>query len=70
MHGTSAGIRLSFTSGVLPMLPRMLSCHMGVGVEVEQLEVEASEAEITIDLKYRLAGREDSRRMRFQRSGG
>jgi hypothetical protein len=28
VHGTSAGIRLSFTNGVLPMLPRMLSCHI------------------------------------------
>ena len=43
---------------------------LGHRVVLELLEVRAENAQIEIDLKYRIAGTEDSRILRFQRSGG
>src|SRR5688572_19172648 len=52
------------------MISQALSKWMGHRITVEGLIVEAVESTITVDLKYRIAGTEDSRRLRFERSGG
>jgi phage baseplate assembly protein W len=52
------------------MLSSSLSRYLGHRVTVEQLSVEAREATLAIDLQYRLAGSETSRRLRFVRNGG
>jgi len=52
------------------MLSQALSRWLGQRITVEDLTVEAVQETITVDLKYRVAGAEDQRRIRFQRSGG
>lgn len=52
------------------MLSQALTTYLGHRVTVEELDVESTEATITIDVRYRLAGSEESRRLRFERSGG
>jgi len=52
------------------MISQSLSRYLGHRITVEALTVEAKEETITVDLKYRIAGTEDQRRLRFERSGG
>jgi phage baseplate assembly protein W len=52
------------------MLSNSLSRYLGHRITVEELVVAAQESTITIDLRYRIAGTEDSRRLRFERTGG
>ena len=52
------------------MLSQALATYLGHRVTVEELTVESTEGTITVDLRYRLAGTEDSRRLRFERTGG
>lgn len=52
------------------MLSQALSRWLGHRITVEDLVVEAEGATLDIDLKYRIAGTEDSRRLRFERRGG
>ena len=47
-----------------------LSRWLGGRVEVEDIDVKAEDSTIEIELSYRVAGTEDSRVLRFQRSGG
>ena len=46
-----------------------MSRWLGHRVEVDELVVEPGESTIIVDLRYRTAGTEDSRILRFQRSG-
>src|SRR5690348_10486107 len=43
---------------------------LGHRVTLENLDVTFSDSTITVDIRYRLAGTEDSRTLRFQREGG
>lgn len=43
---------------------------LGHRVTLEYLDVRIENSTIEVDLRYRLAGTEDSRTLRFQRSGG
>jgi len=52
------------------MISQALSRWLGERVTVENLDVGAVESTISIDLTYRIAGTEDTRRLRFQRDGG
>ena len=52
------------------MLSSSLTTYLGHRVTVEELDVKADGSTITIDLRYRIAGTEDSRRLRFARAGG
>jgi uncharacterized protein len=52
------------------MLSQSLSQYLGHRVAVEELDVTAVESTLTVDLRYRVAGTEDSRRLRFERAGG
>ena len=52
------------------MISQALSRWLGQRITVEDLTVETVQETITVDLKYRIAGTADQRRMRFQRSGG
>ncbi len=58
----TAGMTKSITS-------QAMSRWLGHRVEVDELVVETSESTITVDVRYRAAGTEDSRVLRFQRSG-
>jgi len=51
-------------------LASSLSRYLGHRVTVEELKVDVDDSTLFIDLRYRLAGSEDSRRMRFVRNGG
>lgn len=51
-------------------ISQALSRWLGERLTVEELAVETVEGTITIDLKYRITGTGDQRRMRFERSGG
>jgi phage baseplate assembly protein W len=46
-----------------------ISNWLGRRITLEDLAVEVENATIEVEIKYRLAGTEDSRVMRFQRSG-
>ncbi len=46
-----------------------ISNWLGHRITLEDLAVEVENATIDVEIKYRLAGTEDSRVMRFQRSG-
>lgn len=50
-------------------LSQALSRWLGERLTVEDLIVEAPDGSLTIDLKYRIAGQEDTRVMRFQKDG-
>ncbi len=52
------------------MISQSLSGWLDHRVTVEDLIVEARDGTIDVDLKYRIAGTEDQRRIRFQKSGG
>ncbi|MGB5974223.1 MAG: GPW/gp25 family protein [Nodosilinea sp.] len=51
-------------------LTAALSRWLGQRVTPEELIVESSNETITIDLKYRIAGSPDRRRIHFERQGG
>ena len=46
-----------------------VSRWLGHRVEIEELIVVTEESKITVDLRYKIAGTEDSRVLRFQRTG-
>jgi len=50
-------------------LAQALTRWMGHRIEVEELRVAVENETIQVDLKYRIAGTDDTRVMRFQRSG-
>ena len=50
-------------------IAQALARWLGERVEVEELAVTAEGARLTVDLRYRLAGADDSRTLRFQRGG-
>ena len=52
------------------MLTEAIANWLGHRITLEFLDVQVENAEIQIDLKYRIAGTEDSRILRFQRKGG
>jgi phage baseplate assembly protein W len=52
------------------LITEAVSRWLGHRVVLELLEVNVENEQIQIDLKYRIAGTEDSRILRFQRSGG
>ncbi|OAN36784.1 GPW/gp25 family protein [Mycolicibacterium iranicum] len=52
------------------MLSQSLARYLGHRITVEDLVVTAEESTLRIDLRYRIAGTEDSRTMRFERHGG
>jgi phage baseplate assembly protein W len=49
------------------MLTQAISRWLGQRVTLEELLVEARQETISVDLKYRIAGSADSRRIRFER---
>ncbi len=55
---------------VKAVLTRSISRWLGHRVTLENLTVEIENETITVDLKYRIAGTEDSRVLKFQRHGG
>ena len=52
------------------LLTRSVSRWMGNRATLEDLNVIVENETITVDLKYRIAGTEDSRVLKFQRHGG
>jgi hypothetical protein len=52
------------------LITEAVSRWLGHRIVLELLEVNVENAQIQIDLKYRIAGTEDSRILRFQRNGG
>lgn len=52
------------------LITEAVSRWLGHRVVLELLEVIVENSQIQIDLKYRIAGTEDSRILRFQRNGG
>ena len=52
------------------MLTQAISRWLGHRITLEDLTVKVENEKIEVDIKYRIAGTEDSRVMRFQRSGG
>jgi hypothetical protein len=51
-------------------LSAALSRWLGQRVTPEELIVESNNETITVDLRYRVAGNPDQRRLRFERQGG
>ena len=51
------------------MITQAISNWLGHRITLEDLTVEIEDATIEVEIKYRLAGTEDSRIMRFQRNG-
>ncbi|PSN10930.1 hypothetical protein C7293_26245 [filamentous cyanobacterium CCT1] len=51
-------------------LSAALSRWLGQRVTPEELVVESNNATITVELRYRVAGTPDQRRIRFERQGG
>ena len=52
------------------MLTQAISRWLGHRITLEDLTVVVENERIEVEIKYRIAGTEDSRIMRFQRSGG
>jgi phage baseplate assembly protein W len=52
------------------MISQALSRWLEQRLTVEDLTVEVVQETISVDLKYRIAGAADQRRIRFQRNGG
>ena len=52
------------------IITQSVSRFLGHRVTLEELTVTAENSTITVDLKYRIAGTEDTRVLRFQRRGG
>lgn len=50
-------------------ISQALTRWLGDRLTLEDLTVEASDTTLSVDLVYRIAGEEDSRRMRFQKDG-
>ena len=55
---------------VKAVLTRSISKWLGHRVTLENLTVEIENETITVDLRYRIAGTEDTRVLKFQRHGG
>jgi phage baseplate assembly protein W len=51
------------------MITQAISTWLGHRIALEALSVEVEDATIEVELKYRIAGTEDTRVMRFQRKG-
>lgn len=51
-------------------LTQAISRWLGHRIELEDLAVSVEHETIEVEIKYRIAGTEDTRVMRFQRSGG
>ena len=51
-------------------LTQAISRWLGHRIELQALDVSVENETIEVEIKYRIAGTEDSRVMRFQRSGG
>ena len=52
------------------MLTQAISRWLGHRITIEGLNVDIENETIEVEIKYRIAGAEDTRVMRFQRSGG
>lgn len=52
------------------MVSQAISRWLGQRITLDDLTVEARHETIAIDLKYRIAGTEEQRRLRFERKGG
>jgi phage baseplate assembly protein W len=52
------------------MVSQAISRWLGQRISLDDLTVEAQDETITIDLKYRLVGSDEQKRMRFERKGG
>ena len=52
------------------MLTRAISRWLGHRLTLEELSVNTANETIEVEIKYRIAGTEDSRVMRFERKGG
>jgi len=52
------------------VITQSVSRFLGHRVTLEELTVRAEDSTIEVDLKYRIAGTEDTRVLRFQRRGG
>lgn len=52
------------------MLTQSISTWLGHRITLEGLSVTVENEKIEVEIKYRIAGTEDTRVMRFQRSGG
>jgi hypothetical protein len=55
---------------VKAVLTRSISRWLGHRVTLENLDVVIENETIAVDLKYRIAGTEDTRVLKFQRHGG
>ena len=51
-------------------LTQAISQWLGHRITVEDLNVDVNESTINVEVKYRIAGTEDTRILRFQRQGG
>jgi len=51
-------------------LTQAISRWLGHRIKLEELQVTVENETIQVEIKYRIAGTEDTRVMRFQRSGG
>jgi len=51
-------------------LTQAISRRLGHRIELEDLTVSVEHETIEVEIKYRIAGTEDTRVMRFQRTGG
>jgi uncharacterized protein len=52
------------------MLTQAISRWLGHRITLEELSVKVEQERIDVEIKYRIAGTEDSRVMRFERKGG
>ncbi|MEW6417498.1 MAG: GPW/gp25 family protein [Nitrospirota bacterium] len=61
--GTTAGMTKA-------MLTQAISRWLGHRITLEELTVNVEQERIDVEIKYRIAGTEDTRVMRFERKGG
>ena len=52
------------------MLSQAMERWLGQRLTVETLEIQATDGVLDVDIRYRIAGRDDQRRLRFRREGG
>lgn len=52
------------------MLTQAISRWLGDRIQLDELNVGGEDATLEVEIKYRVAGTEDARVMRFQRGGG
>ena len=64
------GINDETASMTKAMLTQAITRWLGHRITLEDLQVSAENETIEVEIKYRIAGTEDTRVMRFQRSGG